>query len=131
MINNGNEERWFARQYVYNKKEEEVIFEHSLLKYIKSRDPSLVAIPIQNEEGNTYFKAFLKASSIFTLCLNFYQAIRTIILGYTTKFLKNFYKRRKSISAISFIILRVYSSKGNRALPKRYVCVYGNLVCLH
>lgn len=53
----GIQKEWFGRRYVPKKEEQEIVYEHALLQYIKERDPQLVAAPMENREGKTFFRA--------------------------------------------------------------------------
>ena len=72
-LKDGVKKKWFGRQYVPDKKESDVRYEHALLSYIKQRDPTLVAAPIPNRNGHTYLTCDYEGHTYFYAIFEFLE----------------------------------------------------------
>ncbi len=68
---NGKKKRYFIRKYQQEIKEEEIIFEHSVISHLIKKNFRLVASVIPTKDGKTYVKESERGESVFYAIFDF------------------------------------------------------------
>ncbi len=71
ITSNGKKKRYFLRRYKLGKKEEEIVFEHSVINHLIKKNFHLTASVIPTKDGNTYVKRSENGANVFYTVFDF------------------------------------------------------------
>jgi len=71
--NNGKKKKYFVRRYKLGKKEEEIAFEHSVIKHLIKKNFHLIASVIPTKDGKTYVKRSESGGNVFYAIFDFLE----------------------------------------------------------
>jgi homoserine kinase type II len=69
----GKKKSYFLRRYKLGKKEEEIVFEHSVIKHLIKKDFNLTASVIPTKDGKTYVKRSESGAIVFYAVFDFLE----------------------------------------------------------
>ncbi len=71
ITSNSKKKRYFLRRYKLGKKEEEIVFEHSIIKHLTKKNFHLTASVIPTKDGKTYVKRSESGANVFYAVFDF------------------------------------------------------------